>query len=743
MYQSIEDKINAWQTDYQYNDDRGKHFVDFVLAGNQWKSDTKALRTARNKESLVFNRTKNIVRQVVRQIKELDYSLTAVPLNHETQEDTQASNIASLFLQHILLGNDVIRNNKICSEKAIYYGYSFLLVTFKRENEENLNQIPTTRFYNDPSSGFWDLTANHPCKIDGEYCGIKSTVSRRKLLNKYGNNIFSKGIEIKDNDNIVIDYWFREYETENYILLKNGTYKREDLLTDDDKSNLMKEIDLKKYEKKNEIKDGTIELTQKRRGDKKIYFIRFLNGEILEDKKIYPTKDLPLIYYHALTYWSDKSKKFFTLPFAHHLEDPQRAYNYKQSQIATLSKSATDDKFFIQKTSKLNREEKLLFEKINEMGGAFPVDDVNAIKQVQCTQISPTLIEATRDSKSDLDELFGIQADIQNANNVYLSDRAIQRITNIQDSLNIDIQDKHIEFVDTVAEIIAQMIPKIITQERIIMVKNHDGSGETIIVNETLPSGEIRNNVKDITNKFKYDIKAGASRTMQNETTAKYLRDAYQINPLLLDTTKDIYFRVLDTPYAGELERRAKASMDKNLIDFSQGRITDKEYQEKIESNQKAQLQNQIHMQNADPKIQAMMTVANAQAKRVDIQEQDSITKRKDSIVKESHENDKLIIAGIEILMRQHNMNSQQILAYLNHQMESNKQDFYRYQTIKNQQEQQNIAPQQQEQQQGIMSNELEKGGINSEYMPPAYQDNQDNSNPVQDSQNLSGVINA
>jgi hypothetical protein len=130
---------------------------------------------------------------------------------------------------------------------------------------------------------------------------------------------------------------------------------------------------------------------------------------------------------------------------------------------------------------------------------------------------------------------------------------------------------------------------------------------------------------------------------MQKENTVRYLTQAYQIQPTLLNDTADIYFRNLDCKDAGELSRRAIAKIDPNLIAFSQGEINEEEYRmAQQKAQQKALAQQKQNLLN-DPTYQASVATAAAEHRKADAYQKDSDTKRIKTlgdIINDEHKND-------------------------------------------------------------------------------------------------------
>lgn len=681
QWKTVEKQINAWKSAYIHNNERGSYYVKFAMAGDQWDRAVVSGRETANKESITLNHAINALRQGKRQIKEIDFSLNIVPTSEEVQEDTAQSNAYRLLSDSLMLAKPIMLNNKLAADKMMEYGYSFLEVSFEAENDNTLNQIPVTRFHKDPSIAFWDMNASHPCKIDGMYAGIKKILTKRQLFEKYPSLKKSKSLKIDKKENVVCDYWYRKFEPCKYILLKTGSYKRKDLLTSSDNQNLMTKEDVRQYEALNDIPAEAMTLESEGYRSR-IYFKRFLNNDVIEKDRLYPTKDLPIPYHPGLTFWHPE-KGDYTSPFVEKLEGAQKLHNYIQSQIATQAKNCTGDKFLFGNEHVTTQAQKNYARDINTIEGGINFSgNISTIRREPSAQISESLIASSQLTRTEIDELSGARADTQQTQQQVLSGRALDKLSHTTDMLNVDIEEAHILFVDTVGKLISQMIPNLITEERTIVAKNKDGSGQLIVINQLLPTREIKNNVKDIFSNFSHEMIGGPSTTMEKENLIRYLSQFYTIDPTFFQDTKDIAMRCLNSQYAGELERRAAAKMDKNLIDYSQGMITQQDFQKAQETQQQQKQQQQIQMSHLDPQVQSAQALAAADHRKASAKEQDAVTNRIKVIQGMQNDQDKLKIAYANMLINAKGQENAHALGILQQQMSLNEQMIQSYRQL-------------------------------------------------------------
>lgn len=622
----IKMQIQEWESKFKENNSRGADMINFIACGKQWEPGVVDSRTRSNKESLTLNVCNKELKKMLSQNAEIEFSIDVHPSTKEAKENIQESNVFSLLMNNIALSENITRGLTDTFDKSASFGYAFGEVNFKRINNDELSLYPVYIPHRDPRLGFWDTNAFSPTKIDGKFCGIKRSLTEKELKSKgYSDKTLGK-CNVQQKDNVVVDYWWREEVEADFYLLKGGSYKRKDLLTYDDKNNLMTKEMLSAIKMSDNMEmvydlvmPGTMDI---------IYFKRICNFIDLDAHKEYPTFDLPLLYHGSFTIWTPDVTSY-TIPFGYELKGAQKLLNFVNSQIATQAKNSSSDKWLFGPQHVETQQQMENAAEINKKEGGLSFGgDISQIRRERAAEVSMSLIQMSQSLKQIIDEINGAMIDPNNAQQTVISGEALDKITRNMRLMNDKALAKHIFFVNDVAMVIGQMIPKIITEERAIVIKKKDGSSDTIVVNESLGDGEIKNNIKDIRNKFNYNVKASQNETMQKENTVRYLIQSYQIQPTLLNDTADIYFRNLDCKDSAELSRRAIAKIDPDLIAFSQGEITEDEYRQLTIKKQQAASDRQKQAVLDSPDYQSAVATAAAEHRKADAYQKDADTKR-------------------------------------------------------------------------------------------------------------------
>lgn len=648
MAEVVKKQYNEWQGFYEENNRRGRDAILFYL-GEQWDQPQVTNRANTNKESMIFNLAAKHIKRSSAQLMETEFSINLAPANEDAMEKPQESNAFRKVLQTIMLSNDNIAKITQGGDKCIKFGYSFYEVNFQRENEKSLCTIPTVRLHTDPSIAFWDKNATHPSRVDGRFCGMCKKATKEEIMEKLG-YLGKRKLEkiVNEDDNEVFYYWYRDYRKCKVKLLTNGQYVRDDFITEKD--------ELETLEGARFIFESLCEEDKIAQGNKPspiekedevccIYFQIFINDKEAMDPKLFPTNDLPLVYHFGFTEW-DGNREMRTIPLVEFLKDPNRLHNFVNSQIATMAKNSSSDKWFFTDDHILTPTQEQDAKDINTLEGGFHFGgDPATIRRERSAELPMSLMQMGQISKQEMDEIGGAMMDAQQSDATIVSGVAIDKITHNIGLLNLSFLGNHILVVKTIARLWRQMIPRLITEERTIISKNKDGSGEAIIVNKYLGTGDIQNNIKDINNNFDYDLDVGPNTQAQRENARKAMGDFIQANPQAIQYIGDVYWRNVDSPDSGELERRISAMMDQSLIAYGRGEISIQDFQKQQQQQQQQQMQQQMMMNKMQqqPEIEAAHAAAKAENEKANAMKMEAMTKRAAVIAEEQTKRMKIL----------------------------------------------------------------------------------------------------
>jgi hypothetical protein len=575
---TIEKKVGAWQSSYSDNNQRGYNAIDFTIGNSQWSGGVKASRAAKNKETLTVNNAIKYLNRALNQMRQIEFVMDVTPTDTpETPEQIKEYNAFKMFFRHHY--NSPKQQGKYFEsiQKMLTFSYSVIEIKYDREDQKTLNKMPYKKVHADPSSCFFDLNAKHPTKYDGEYCGYRTEVDKESIEMYYPE--FAKKNELKDS-NLWTVYYYRKWIKSNYVQLKTGVYKRYDLLDSEEEKLIQRDklgLPIVKAEWVSEI-----------------WMKQYCNKYIVGKPALYPTDDLPMIYNFALTQWTKDG--YQTYPYTYYMQDAQKMHNFVVSQIATMVKNATAAKYFFTQKHLQNETQKNDAKNINSLEGGFTwgEDALQPLPQkIQPDEVPQSLMALAQQSNQELESISGAAFEMQPSDNVVVSGRAIREYTHNIQMMNSGIVASIIEFIDISCMLEMQMITKIVTEERVLCVKDDNGKMVNVVINKRLETGVIVNDIKDIADRFYYEIKASATTQMQKDNTQRAIEMMTKASPGSFALLGDIFAKCIDSPYSGEMVRRLQIGMDPDLLAVSDGEISEEEYRQKRQQKQQAQQQAQ------------------------------------------------------------------------------------------------------------------------------------------------------
>tara|TARA_R110001632_G_scaffold216892_1_gene345315 strand:+ start:1571 stop:3568 length:1998 start_codon:yes stop_codon:yes gene_type:complete len=594
----IHNRALGWEKLNRQSWTRANDTISFVEEGQQWDPMVVKSRESDRKETLTFNLLHKHLRAIQAKGKNIELTLNLNATNDAWREKVEETNSFRMLLRHIMLNSEHLRAFEKSLETVYAYGQSVLFINVVRENEETLNTIPVIQSLDDPSKAFFDPKAPSPTKHDGRYCGIKIEMDKKMLVELYPS--LKRANDLVDK-NTIIDYWYKETRAAKFCKLVGGEYKREDLLEDDDVK-----------ASNGDEKQGSYTV---------IRYIRILNDrkKPLEVAQDWPGEGLPMVYNYGLTSWTAEGSQSF--PFAWHMMDAQMLHNYIGSQLATMVKNVTSDKWLFTSSHVRTPRAQEYAKNINQLDGGMVFDDDPSGAQVRretAAPVAPGLAQLYEVSKQEIEDVAGAFMGSQGAEVKATSGVALDKMFNRMDILQNNVIQAHIHTIDVVGSIIRKMIPRIYTENRTIVVGTPNGESAALVINQVLSTAMVKNNIKDIDSNFHYSISAGISSDLQKQNTLSYLNQLYAAAPQSIPLTIDLYAKMLDTPYSEELGRRFAGMVDPTLQKFSQGQISQQQFQMYQQQQKQQQQQQQQQMASQNPQAQMMQaktqeSVSNAQ----------------------------------------------------------------------------------------------------------------------------------
>ena len=576
-----------WESYMHESWERGKENVAFVQKNEQYAKDDSM-----SFEPLTFNFMMKLLQTAKAQAKDLDISLSLVSLTKCEPTETQTF---KKLVQQLMMNKHNIKSFRDSLDKVYDFGQAVFHIKPVREDDRTLNTVLKIENIEDVCTTFFDRYSTTPDFHDGNYCGRSYKISASKLRTIYPKLRNTDVPKIAE----VIDFWYRNKKQAEYVLISTGEYKRSDLI--------------------DEARDSVVYGEKPKKGfTTTLNYVRVLKGYegFLEKETDIPMQWLPLVFNSGGIVWDATDNKYISYPFGSHLKDAQLMINYSGSVIADLMKTTKGDKWIFRPEHIQGNKQQLAADEINvREGGMIFSGDTSTIRREPSQQLPPGMLEVFQQVQGVIQSLAGSYFENNSAQIKAVSGVALDKLFKRIDLIQNPVIVAHLEAINQVARVLQQMIPIYYKEQRQISIQCEDDSMEVLTINqhEEQHNGMvlITNNIKDIRNKYEYNINIAPSQRLQQQNVQTELQSLYQIFPQAAATTIDLYAKSLDVPVSEVLARRLSSTIPQAIIQYGNGEISYEQLQQQRQQQLQQEQMQQAAMMAHNPQAQALQAKAH------------------------------------------------------------------------------------------------------------------------------------
>lgn len=564
QFTRIEDK-ESYQRELAVEDMRFVH-----VEGAQWDDD--AIEKRANRPRYTINRVAPAIDQMVGNQRQNRTSIKIVPDSAGADEDT-----AKIF-------NGLIRNIETRSKAENSYDSAFdenitggyggwriitelndddIGATFSNEQDIKIKPIKSAA-----TSLYFDVMAEEYDKRDANHAFLITDVLLEDFKKDHPDTAIA---EFKQNQRFrscqswfqdktirIAEYWVKTPIDKEIALMSNGTV-----------------IDLGEEQAViDELQDQgiTVEKTRKVKSHK-VQMYKMNGAEIYEGPTDWAGKYIPLVpEYGKITHIENKT---FIRGLTRFAKDPQRIYNFSTSANIEAIALSPKDPIWITSVQAAGYEEDLkIFNTKNSPFMFYEPDEKvpGPPSRTGAPSVQTALIQTIQQSADDIHAATGIYPPALGNAPQLLSEKSVRSQAEMGDRGVYIFQDNHTKSIEYTAEMLVDLIPRIIDTARAVKILNIDGSSETVQVNQKSlddfnqpitdeETGEVVI-VNDLT-KGKYSVVAStgpAFDTMRQEN-ANQLIELATGSPVFEQLATDLIAKNLNLFEGDELVKRVRKMM--------------------------------------------------------------------------------------------------------------------------------------------------------------------------------------
>lgn len=629
-----------WRDYFKQNIDQYYSVLDFTL-NRQWEQSEEDTFKTYKKAPLQFNKLATLVNSLLGEQQQNTPQIEVQPLSGCSEETAK---IRQVITKDIMLSTDAKTVYQNAAFQAFTGGFGAFMLDTEYTNESSFDVDIVYRAFKDPTRCYWDVSAEHPNKIDGMYCGYVERMSRDKFSQLYGkgveqdispdtpiaaskeevaaatevsNSTSDDGFNWADTDGITINHYLeKEYYTETFYALSDGTTatqeEMDELIADSKRFLEMQGVFIEEPEDENAPQVMTLYrnempisiLKSKERKRAKINHYKIAGEYILEETE-FPAELCPVIFMDQESFYG-KDGKQVCRPFIVDAIDAQRYINYLGTHSAYLLKISRYDQFIASINNVKSPRNQEIWKNPANVQGALTYDESPSgakPEQLRPPELPVSLVNQYQRAIEDLYTSTGLYPTRLGQQGNEISGDAIDARTR-QGSYSTFVAFNSVNKAITAGgKVLNQMIPRVYDTQRVMNITSPDKGREIITVNEEDEFGNIRHSLKE--GNFEVKLVAGPSYEGQKQEALSSINLIVQSRPELFDMFADLYAENLPLANTTEIRNRLKTIVPPDVVEAGKtGRMPEKQ-------------------QQPNPQAQAIMAEIQINQEKLEIQKQE------------------------------------------------------------------------------------------------------------------------
>lgn len=437
-------------------------------------------------------------------------------------------------------------------------GYGAWQLTTGYANDQTFDQDISIKFIpSAANSVYYDNGSIEENFRDANWCFVIADIPVAQFEKDYSdaiqatfdsddNGYHNDWCNVDKNTVRVADYYTKEPITLDLILMSNGkTYE-----------------DNEKFETiLDELREQQItEVNRRKVKTHKVFHYRVSGAEILEDKKEWAGKFIPVIMPLGYNLWIDGIR--YVRGIVRNSKDAQRLYNYGRSAIVEAANLAKKDPLW------MTAEQAKGFE--GEIGKDKSIQLYNSVPnqpppfRTGSPSVQSALIEQSNQASDDVKTTTGFFDPSLGNNPANQSGRAILAQQQQGDLGTFELADNLVKGIEYTAEQLIDLLPRVYDTPRQEMIISPDGTEEFVSINETVFDQDQQKEV--ILNDLsvgQYSVVAsnGASYSTKRSENLNNLISLGSNDPRFARASSDLIASNLDTTFSDELTKRLRKPM--------------------------------------------------------------------------------------------------------------------------------------------------------------------------------------
>ena len=540
------------------------------VPGNQWSPWLKRKRARR--PTYEFNTTRSFVKQVTNTQR---MNRPAVDFSAKQAEGQTPVKELNEVMSGMFRNDWNVSDGDIALDTAYKWavsgGYGVFSCDFRFESEQfgTPDKMKPSDFYKEiywkehlsPWSVKFDPAARMYTREDGMFAFEDELISRDEFKTRFPDAEVCSFEEASgwgeptmadwwmDNQVRISRYWYKEQEKAEVVLMSDGKVYDADQLT-----LILDELE----------GQGVTEVARRDTTRFAVYTCLVSGSQELEKPVRWPGKYIPLI-----PVWgelSDVDGKPYYTGMVRYLRDPQMLKNFHKSVKAEVIAKSPKAPFMMAVEQMKGNEEQYKDLGDTDRAALFfnHIPGLPPPIQMPPVQVPSALIQAGMEDQEDMKTISGIHDPSLGASSGQ-SGKAIIAEQSQGNTSNFDFLDNLMRSLKFAGVIYADLAPKIYDTTRTRRVLGKDSKETFVQLNQPVLDTQTGQTIylNDLSQaSFDVGVTVGPSFSSQR-LEANAMMETMMQNPVLGPQMADLYFKTIDSPFADEMEKRARSGMIK------------------------------------------------------------------------------------------------------------------------------------------------------------------------------------
>ena len=541
---------------------------ELFISGKQWDNQSLATRAQEDRPSLVINQLQQYISRVAGAQKKQVQEIKISPTESGSSENTiQTVGGDDLKISKVLEG--AVRNIQSMSNAPAQYktafrhslgGIGWLRVLTEYSSQDSFDLDIKISAISNRWSVLMDPDATESDYSDANYCFISERITNEEFRKRYPDksvgdlaNTNSDASWWGDSKTVTVsEYFRREPAKRTLMLLSSGETVYKDEVED-----VLDEL----------AEQGIIVERERTVDTYKVIWSKITANSILEKDREFPTSTIPVVPVTGREV-NIEGKKFYQ-GLITNAKDPQRMLNYWQS-AATERISLAPKAPYVATAESIQGHEAQWKTANTKNWAVLVYNKGNEKPQREAPPMMPI---------AEMNMAVSMQQSIQSSIGIY--DASIGKAGNESSGRAIlarqgEADTGTFEFVDNLANamrrigiLLVEMIPKVYDTERVIRIKNPDGSGDFVEINKVIVDEETGNEVviNDLAlGKYDVTVTTGSSYATKRIETADSMLQFMSAVPQAGQVAADLVAENMDFNNSEAIAQRLKKMLPPNLL---------------------------------------------------------------------------------------------------------------------------------------------------------------------------------